>query len=219
MRKKMEVKACKMMFVGYSKQYNAYCFLDKDSERIKISLDVRFVEHMEFGLPQVSQRAPAKQVEDTNSMVELEPLPKTINRPNSDEEEYFHGRKFPGKEEACAQEACRARVYPATPSTPVVQKFALHVLRTVAGRCNWIVKDLDVKSAYLYGTLTEEIFMRLPPGFSVKGKDHQAARVWYRTISDILTGIGFEQSKADSCLYWKQLRCGDWVYMMIYVAP
>lgn len=48
-RKKMEVKARKMVFVGYCNQQKAYRFLDKDSGRITISRDVRFVEDLEFG--------------------------------------------------------------------------------------------------------------------------------------------------------------------------
>jgi hypothetical protein len=37
---------------------------------------------------------------------------------------------------------------------------------------NWIIESLDVKSAFLYGPLSKEIYMEQPIGFFIKGKEH-----------------------------------------------
>lgn len=113
---------------------------------------------------------------------------------------------------------------------PVAMQSTLRVLLAVAGRQKMTVKHLDVKSAYLYGTLSEEIYMRQPPGFVVQKKAHQvcrlrksiyglkqAARVWHQTITQILMELGFSQCKSDSCLYRKRLSSGEWIYLLLYV--
>ena len=38
----------------------------------------------------------------------------------------------------------------------------------------WGISDLDVKSAFLYGTLDEEIYMEQPDGFIPKDKKTQS---------------------------------------------
>lgn len=48
-RPKMEVKARKLVFVGYASQQKAFRFLDTSADRITISLDVKFVEDLQFG--------------------------------------------------------------------------------------------------------------------------------------------------------------------------
>lgn len=93
-----------------------------------------------------------------------------------------------------------------------------------------LVKHLDVKSAYLYGTLSEEIYMRQPPGLVTKERAYQvcrlrksiyglkqAARVWHQTITQILKELGFDQCGSDSCLYRKRLASGGWIYLLLYV--
>ena len=65
---------------------------------------------------------------------------------------------------------------------------------------------MDVKTAFLYGELKEEIYMEQPEGFVVKGHEKkvcrlvksiyglkQAGRVWYELMADTLRRkLGFE---------------------------
>jgi len=37
----------------------------------------------------------------------------------------------------------------------------------------WKIEGLDVKSAFLYGTLDEELYMEQPQGFKVLGNKHK----------------------------------------------
>jgi hypothetical protein len=49
---------------------------------------------------------------------------------------------------------------------PVMRFETLRTMLALAAVNKWDMRQLDVKSAYLNGKLTEEIYMKQPPGFS-----------------------------------------------------
>ncbi|GKE03963.1 putative ribonuclease H-like domain-containing protein [Tanacetum coccineum] len=78
---------------------------------------------------------------------------------------------------------------------------------------------MDVKSAFLYGTIEEEVYVTQPPGF--KDSDHpdkvykvvkalyglhQAPRAWYETLANYLLGNGFKKEKIDQTLFIKKQK-------------
>lgn len=94
--------------------------------------------------------------------------------------------------------------------------------------CNlgWTHKQFDVKCAYLYAPLNEEIYMSQPPGFFVgKNKNavcrlkkaiyglHQSGRMWFYEMEGVLLKIGFDRFDHCNCVYSYQ---GD-VILMLYV--
>jgi hypothetical protein len=48
----------------------------------------------------------------------------------------------------------------------------LCLLLALASLNNWYIGALNFKAAYLYGKLDEEIYMKQPDGFKIKGKEH-----------------------------------------------
>ena len=88
---------------------------------------------------------------------------------------------------------------------------------------------MDVKKTFLHGDLEEEIYMKQPEGFAVKGKKElvcklkkslyglkQSPRMWYQKFDTFIWGLGFTRSKADHCVYFKLI--GDRViYLVLYV--
>ena len=109
---------------------------------------------------------------------------------------------------------------------PVARGVTMRMLLSMAGERKYIVKQYDVKTAFLNGTLKEEIFMKPPEGLDTKGKVcklnkslyglKQAARVWNHMLHESLIKRGFEQNETDNCLYlFKSGR--EVVHLLIHV--
>lgn len=72
---------------------------------------------------------------------------------------------------------------------------------------------MDVHNAFLHGDLDEEVYMRLPPGFSGSSSGkvcrlqkslygfRQAPRNWFAKLANALKAFGFTQSYADYSLF------------------
>ena len=74
--------------------------------------------------------------------------------------------------------------------------------------------EMDVKTAFLKGKLTKEVFMKQPEGFVKEGKENLVCRLkqniyglkqsphcWNAALDDHLRTIKFIQTKGDPCLY------------------
>ena len=61
--------------------------------------------------------------------------------------------------------------------SPVVRFETVRLIISMAALENWHMHGLDVRNAYLYGELDEEIYMEQPEGFSVPGKTGHVLRL------------------------------------------
>ena len=96
--------------------------------------------------------------------------------------------------------------------SPVSRYESIHYLLAHATLEDWEIEAMDVKMAYLYSELKEEIYMAQPEGFIKSGQEHkvcklvksiyrlkQARRVWYETISKTFQKkLGFQQLHSDA---------------------
>nr|GEV86821.1 putative ribonuclease H-like domain-containing protein [Tanacetum cinerariifolium]GEV91249.1 putative ribonuclease H-like domain-containing protein [Tanacetum cinerariifolium] len=89
--------------------------------------------------------------------------------------------------------------------------------------------EVDVKRAFLYGTIKEEVYVCQPLGFEdpdhpdkvykvVKALYglHQAPRAWYETLANYLLENGFHRGQIDQTLFIKKQK-GDILLVQIYV--
>ncbi|GJW45569.1 retrovirus-related pol polyprotein from transposon TNT 1-94 [Tanacetum coccineum] len=106
---------------------------------------------------------------------------------------------------------------------------AIRLFLAYASFMGFLVYQMDVKSAFLYGTIEEEVYVTQPPGF--KDPDHpdkvykvvkalyglhQAPRAWYETLANYLLGNGFKRGKIDQTLFIKKQK-GDILLVQVYV--
>ncbi|GKA76410.1 putative ribonuclease H-like domain-containing protein, partial [Tanacetum coccineum] len=112
---------------------------------------------------------------------------------------------------------------------PVARIKAIRLFLAYASFMGFLVYQMDVKSAFLYGTIEKEIYVSQPPGF--KDPDHpnkvykvvkalyglhQAPRAWYETLANYLLGNGFKREKTDQTLFLKKQK-GDIFLVQVYV--
>ncbi|GKC10286.1 putative ribonuclease H-like domain-containing protein [Tanacetum coccineum] len=106
---------------------------------------------------------------------------------------------------------------------------AIRLFLAYASFMDFTVYQLDVKSAFLYGTIEEEVYVSQPPGFmdpefpnrvykvekALYGL-HQALRAWYETLSTSLLENGFKRGTIDKTLFIKKIKNGI-LLVQVYV--
>lgn len=113
--------------------------------------------------------------------------------------------------------------------SPVIKSTTLRLVLDIAVSNSWSIQQLDVNNAFLQGTLTEEVYMDQPPGFTDQDNPthvcrlkkavyglKQAPRAWYNELRDFLLSLGFANSLADTSLFVLRRKQG-FVYLLIYV--
>ncbi|GJZ68075.1 retrovirus-related pol polyprotein from transposon TNT 1-94 [Tanacetum coccineum] len=97
---------------------------------------------------------------------------------------------------------------------PVARLEAIRIFLAFATYMNFIVYQMDVKSAFLNGKLKEEVYVKQPPSFeNNEFPNHvckldkalyglkQAPRAWYQTLSTFLIEHKFMRGKIDNTLF------------------
>nr|GEV88501.1 copia protein [Tanacetum cinerariifolium] len=111
----------------------------------------------------------------------------------------------------------------------VVRIKAIRPFLAYASIKDFMVYQMDVKSAFLYGKIEEEVYECQPPRFKdlefpdrvYKVKKalyglHQAPRAWYKTLSTYPLDNGFQREKIDKTLFIKRHK-GYILLVQVYV--
>ncbi|GJS05726.1 putative ribonuclease H-like domain-containing protein [Tanacetum coccineum] len=112
---------------------------------------------------------------------------------------------------------------------PVARIEAIRLFLAFASYKGFLVYQMDVKSAFLYGTIEEEVYVHQPPGFVDPAHPnkvykvvkalyglHQAPRAWYETLSSFLLENGFRRGTIDKTLFIKKNK-SDIMLVQVYV--
>ncbi|GJR51175.1 putative ribonuclease H-like domain-containing protein [Tanacetum coccineum] len=97
---------------------------------------------------------------------------------------------------------------------PVARIEAIRLFLAYASFKDFVVYQMDVKGAFLYGKIEEEVYVCQPPEFedpdfpdrvykvekALYGL-HEAPRAWYETLSTYLLDNGFQRGKIDKNLF------------------
>ncbi|CAI7875210.1 unnamed protein product [Closterium sp. NIES-53] len=108
--------------------------------------------------------------------------------------------------------------------SPTLKMTTLRVLLHVAAQRDYELHSLDFSTAFLQGSLHEEIWLRRPPGFtrsfpagtqwSLRRPVYglcQAPREWHDTLRTTLAALGFTPSTADPSLCTRDTPASTWV--------
>ncbi|GKA44297.1 ribonuclease H-like domain-containing protein [Tanacetum coccineum] len=113
--------------------------------------------------------------------------------------------------------------------SPVVKPATIRTVLSLAISRHWPVHQLDVKNAFLHGSLSETVYMHQPPGFrDPQHPDHvcllqrslyglkQAPRAWFQRFAAYAARVGFHHSRCDSSLFIYR-QGADTAYLLLYV--
>ncbi|KAJ0535497.1 putative RNA-directed DNA polymerase [Helianthus annuus] len=112
--------------------------------------------------------------------------------------------------------------------SPVVKMVSIRVVITLAVFFQWPLYQLDVDNAFLHGSITEDVYMKLPQGYYSKNEAKvcklvkslyglkQAPRKWNERLTDVLLSVGFVQSKCDHSLFVMSKGSVS-VFLLVYV--
>ncbi|GJT45142.1 retrovirus-related pol polyprotein from transposon TNT 1-94 [Tanacetum coccineum] len=104
---------------------------------------------------------------------------------------------------------------------PVAKIEAIRLFLAYASFKGFVVYQMDVKSAFLYGKIEEEVYVCQPLGFenpefpdkvykvekALYGL-HQASRAWYETLSTYLLDNGFQRGQINKTLFFRPQNVG-----------
>jgi hypothetical protein len=111
----------------------------------------------------------------------------------------------------------------------VVKPATVRTVLSITVSRDWPIQQLDVKNAFLHGTLTETVYCSQPTGFADPAHPDlvcrlkkslyglkQALRAWYSRFASFLLSLGFAEAKSDTSLFVFR-RGSDTVYLLLYV--
>lgn len=108
---------------------------------------------------------------------------------------------------------------------PVAHWHTIRFVLFLAVLNYWITKQMDYVLAFPQAPAETDLFMSIPPGFTISGDAEtkalqllnnlygtkQAGRIWNRFLTAGLIKLGFIQSTHDECLFWR-----DKVILVLY---
>ncbi|GJU10383.1 ribonuclease H-like domain-containing protein [Tanacetum coccineum] len=113
--------------------------------------------------------------------------------------------------------------------SPIVKPATIRMVLSLALSRHWPIHQLDVKNAFLHGSLSETVYMQQPPGFrDSQHPDHvcllqrslyglkQAPRAWFQRFAAYAARVGFIHSRCDTSLFIYR-RGSDTAYLLLYV--
>jgi hypothetical protein len=113
--------------------------------------------------------------------------------------------------------------------SPVVRFETVRMMIALAALKDWHISGLDVKTAFLYGDLDEELYMEQPEGFKVPGHKNknkvmrlkkaiyglkQAALAWWKALDGSMAKIGCTRLVSDSGIF---VNKGKTIVIIVYV--
>jgi len=112
----------------------------------------------------------------------------------------------------------------------VVDATSLRLIIFLAVQMDLEIHQMDVETAYLYGALTEEIYLQVPEGITYREDIRkpgvrlqralyglkQSGICWYLTLTTFLTKQGCQNISLKVCIMWR-IKQNQLVIIVIYI--
>ena len=113
--------------------------------------------------------------------------------------------------------------------SPVVRYESIRLLLSIAAKYDLELAKFDVKTAFLYGELEEELYLQQPPGYANEDRPgavlrlnrslyglKQSPRCWNEKFVNLLKKFNFKNINSDKCVFMGVVqKCV--VYLALYV--
>lgn len=94
----------------------------------------------------------------------------------------------------------------------VVKPMSYKALFAIAAAMDYEIEQMDVKTAFLYGNVNDEVYVEQPTGYEEDADSvclldkalyglKQSPRIWYETLTEFLKSLGFEALNADLSVF------------------
>ncbi|CAA7258863.1 unnamed protein product [Cyclocybe aegerita] len=108
-------------------------------------------------------------------------------------------------------------------TSPTARMESWRILLHIGASLNWDARQIDVKTAFLYGLLPDDEtqYMEQPEGFEEPEKKDwvwklqrglygmkQSGRIWNQTMNDAMIGWGFTKLTSEPCIYYRKTDTG-----------
>ena len=113
---------------------------------------------------------------------------------------------------------------------PVARMETVRMIIAMAAQKGWQIDQLDVKSTFLHGELSEDVYVEQPRGYEQKGNEHmvyrlhkalyglkQAPRAWFGRIETHFIREGFQRCHSEQTLFTKSGEGGKILIVSVYV--
>jgi hypothetical protein len=113
--------------------------------------------------------------------------------------------------------------------SPVCKPSTIHVVLSLAVSSAWPIRQLDVKNAFLHGTLNETVYCQQPYGFENSSSPDlvcllhkslyspkEAPHAWFQRFATFIQTIGFVPSKRDTSLFIFK-STDHTTYLLLYI--
>nr|KAJ0196246.1 hypothetical protein LSAT_V11C700351050 [Lactuca sativa] len=93
---------------------------------------------------------------------------------------------------------------------PIARISTIRLMLALAAIHNLVIRQMDVKTAFLNGDLDDKIYIKQPEGFVMPGNEHnvyklkkslyglkKAPKQWHQKFDDVVLSNGFALNQAD----------------------
>ena len=114
--------------------------------------------------------------------------------------------------------------------SPVIELAIVRLLLVISMMYNMVVHQMDVRTAFLNGTLSHPVYVEIAPGLGVDVDRtkvlevskalyglQESPRQWYLKLRDVLLQLGFRRCAAECCMFVRGRDMASKVIVVIYV--